>query len=137
MRKILPDEVFPDKGKSAFPKSVVTPSKIRTIFNFYAKTLKCFLKSVFVYIVDLAFIGQIIFLWNFENDWNKNVNFKIILIGENSFRKMYCNKISFLTYWFLRIKWLYAKSVKITIQKNSYPKKKFRKVFGKTLSIAW
>ena len=26
--------------------------------------------------------------------------------------------MSFLAYWFLRIKWLFAKSVKITIQKN-------------------
>ena len=35
-RKILPDEIFPDKVV-VFPKSVVTSSKIRTVINFSAK----------------------------------------------------------------------------------------------------
>ena len=68
VRKIFPDEIFPDKV-IVFPKSVVTPSKIRTAINFCAKALKRFRESVFAYIVDLAFFGQIIFSWNFENDW--------------------------------------------------------------------
>ena len=69
----------------------MTPSKIRTVINFYAKALKRFLESVFAYIVDLALIGQIISSRNFENEWNKKVNLKIILIGENSFLRLYCN----------------------------------------------
>ena len=121
-RKVLPDKIFIDKI-IVFPKSVVTPSKIRTVNNFYAKALKRFPEKCFRVLVDLACIGQITFSWNFENDWNKNVNFKIVLIGENSFMQMYCSKISFFTDLLLRIKWLCAKSVKITIQKNSYPKK--------------
>ena len=58
----------------------------------------------------------------------KNVNFrkifKIILISENSFMQMHPNEMSFLTYQFLRIKWLFAKSVEITketaIHKNRF-----------------
>ena len=95
-QKILPNEIFPDKV-IVFPKSVVTSSKIRTVISFYANALKLSLKSVFGYIVDFAFIGQITFSRNFENDWNKNVNLKIILIAENSFLEMYCNKIK--SFW--------------------------------------
>ena len=44
------------------------------------------LKNIFVDIVDLAFIGEMAFSRNFENDWNKNVSFrkifKIILINK-------------------------------------------------------
>ena len=58
-QKILANEIFPDKV-IVFPKSVVTPSKIRTAINFCAKALKRFRESVFAYIVDLAFFGQII-----------------------------------------------------------------------------
>ena len=36
--KILPGEILPDKS-IVFPKSLVTPSKIRTVINFYAKAL--------------------------------------------------------------------------------------------------
>ena len=90
--KILPNEIFPDKS-IVFLKSLVTPSKIRTVINFYAKALSVSLKSVFAYIVNLAFMGQITFSRNFENNWNKNVNLKIIPIGEKSFQQMYCNKI--------------------------------------------
>ena len=86
------------------------------------------LKNIFADIVDLAFIGQIAFPQNFENNWNKNVNFrkifKINLMNENSFLQTYPNKMSFLAYWFLRIKWLFAKSVKINkeaqIHKNRF-----------------
>ena len=95
-QKILLNEIFPDKV-IVFQKSLVTPSKIRTVFSFYANALKLSLKSVFAYIVDLAFIGQITFSRNFENDWNKNVNLKIILIAENSFLEMCCNKIK--SFW--------------------------------------
>ena len=56
-RKILPDKIFIDKV-IVFPKSVVTPSKIRTVINFYAKSLKRFPEKLLAYIVDLAFIGQ-------------------------------------------------------------------------------
>ena len=91
-QKILSDKVFPDRVIVS-PKSVVTPSKIRTVINFYAKALKRFPESVFAYILDLAFIGQITFSRNFENDWNKNVNLKITLIGDNLFLRMFCNKI--------------------------------------------
>ena len=58
LQKILPDKIFPNKV-IVFLKSIVTSSKIRTVINFYAKTLSVFLKSVFAYIVELAFIGQI------------------------------------------------------------------------------
>ena len=60
------------------------------------------LKNIFADIVELAFIGQITFFRNFENNWNKNINFrktfKIIPINENSFLQMYPNEISFPTY---------------------------------------
>ena len=76
------------------------------------------LKNIFVDIVDLAFVGQFTFSQNFENNWNKNVIFhqifKIILINENSFLQIYRNEMNFLTYWSLRIKWLFPKSLKIT-----------------------
>ena len=75
-------------------------------------------KNIFSYIVDLAFIGQIKFSRNFDSNWNKNVNFsqifKIIMINDDSFLQMYRSEMNFLTYWFLKIKWLFAKSVKIT-----------------------
>ena len=50
---------------------------------------------------------------------NNNVNFrqifKIILINDDSFLQMYHHiEVNFLSYWFLKIKWLFAKSVKIT-----------------------
>ena len=45
-RKILPDKIFIDKV-IVFPKSVVTPSKIRTVINFYAKSLKRFPEKLF------------------------------------------------------------------------------------------
>ena len=104
-------------------KSVVTSSKIRTVIKFYAKTLKR--------LPDLTFTGQITFSRNFKNNWNKSVNFrqllKIILINEDSFLEMYPNNISFLTYWFLRTKWLFAKYMKITIEtvihKNRFSEK--------------
>ena len=32
------------------------------------------MKNIFAGIEDLAFIGQITFSQNFENNWNKNVN---------------------------------------------------------------
>ena len=41
MKIFLPNEIFPDKV-IAFPKSVVTPSKIGTVINFYEKALKRF-----------------------------------------------------------------------------------------------
>ena len=63
-QKILANEIFPDKV-IVFPKSVVTPSKIRTVISFYANALKLSLKSVFTYIVDLAFIGQSFILSKF------------------------------------------------------------------------
>ena len=68
--------------------------------------------------MDLAFIGQITFSRNFDNNWNESVNFrqifKIILINGDSFLQTYVSEMNFLTYWFLKIKWLFAKSVKIT-----------------------
>ena len=90
-----------------------------------------FLKNIFADIADFAFIGQVIFSRNFENNWNKNVNFhqliKIILINENSYLQMYPNKKSFLTYWFLRIKWLIAKYVKISKETATHKQKNFAK----------
>ena len=73
------------------------PAGICTVISFYAKALKCFPEKYFGDIVDSAFIGQITFSQNFENDWNKIVNFhqiiNIILINENSFLQMYPNKM--------------------------------------------
>ena len=57
-RKILPNESFARQifpyNVIVFPKSVVTPSEIRTVINVYAKAL--------------AFIGQITFSRNSENE---------------------------------------------------------------------
>ena len=68
--------------------------------------------------MDLAVIGQITFSRNFDNNWKKNVNFrqifKIILINDDSFLQMYRSEMNFLTYWFLKMRWFFAKSVKIT-----------------------
>ena len=44
--KVLPDEIFPDKV-IVFPKSVVTPSKIGTVINIYAKALRPFPEKYF------------------------------------------------------------------------------------------
>ena len=91
---------------------------IIVFINFYAMALTVFLKSFFADIADLAFIDQVTFSRNFENNWYKKLNFrqlvKIILINEYSCLQMYPNERSFLTYWFLRIKWLFNKYVKIT-----------------------
>ena len=58
------------------------------------------LKNIFADIVDLAFLGQIIFSQNFVNYWNKKVNFhqtlKIILINDNSVLQMYRSEMNFL-----------------------------------------
>ena len=62
-QKILPNKIFPDKV-IVFPKCCDAV----TVISFYANALKLSLKSVFAYIVDLAFIGQITFSRNFEND---------------------------------------------------------------------
>ena len=76
-----------------FLKSVVTSSRKNTAINFYAKALKRFPEEYLRGIVDLAFVSQITFSRNFENNWNKNDDFhqtfKIILINENSFLQMY------------------------------------------------
>ena len=53
---------------TVFLKSVVTPSKIRTVISLYAKTLKRFPEKYFSDVVDLAFIVQITFSQNFENN---------------------------------------------------------------------
>ena len=73
-------------------KSVVTSSKIRTAINFYTKALKRFPEKC-------SKLFKLL---------------KIILINENSYLHMYPNEMSFLKYWFLKIKWLFAKYVKIT-----------------------
>ena len=103
---------------TVFLKSVVKPLKIRAVINFYAKTLKRFPEKYFCGFYGLGFYCQITFSRNFENNWNKNVNFhhifRIILINENSFLQIYPNEMRFLAYWFWSIKWLFAKSVKIT-----------------------
>ena len=43
---------------------------------------------------------------------------------------MYPNEMSFLTYWFLRIKWLFTKSVKIT-KETAIHKNRFLQSFKK------
>ena len=102
-----------------FLKSVVVPTKNTHCYEFLCKGLKGFpWKIFFVDIVGLAF-GQITFSRNSESNWKKNVIFKNILTEENSFLQMYRNRTSFVTYWFLRIKWLFVKSVKITSQNNA------------------
>ena len=45
-QKVLPDEILPDKV-IVFPKAVVTPSKIRTVFNFYTNAVKGFPDKLF------------------------------------------------------------------------------------------
>ena len=72
-QNIFPDKIFPNKVivfLKLFPElfPVVMPSEIRTVIHFYAKALKRSPEKRFWYIVDLAFIGQIIFSRNFEND---------------------------------------------------------------------
>ena len=57
-----------------------------------------------------------------------NINFrqvfKITLINDGSFLQIYRSEMNFLTYWFLKIKSLFAKSVKkakeIAIHKNEF-----------------
>ena len=105
-RKAFHDEIFRDKIM-VFLKSFVTPSKIRTVINFYPKTLTRFPKKYFRGWRGFGFYWSNYILSNFENNWNVNV--KIILTGEHSFQQMYRNKMSFLTYWFLRIKCLFIK----------------------------
>ena len=74
-QNIFPDKIFPNKvivqWSDNFQREifyVVMPSEIRTVIHFYAKALKRSPEKRFWYIVDLAFIGQIIFSRNFEND---------------------------------------------------------------------
>ena len=86
------------------------------------------LKNIFADIEELAFIGQITFTRNFDNNWNKNVNFsqlfKNLLTNDDLFLQMYCSEMNFLTYWFLKIKWDFVKFVKTTkemaIDKNGF-----------------
>ena len=79
-------------------------------------------------------------------EWNKNVNFlqifKIILINDDSFLHMYRSKMNVLTNWFLKIKWLFEKCLKIikepAIHKNGFSQS-FRKnpVYGLVNFIGW
>ena len=93
------------------------------------------MENIFADIVDLAFIGQTTFSQDFDNNWNKNVNLrqilKIILINDDSFLKMHSSEMNFLTYWFLMIKWLFAKSAKITkeiaVHKNGFSQSFYKK----------
>ena len=75
-QKVLSKEIFPDKV-IAFSKSVVTPWKICTVINCYAKVLNRFPETRFRVCRDLLFTGQNTFPRNFENDWNKDVNLKL------------------------------------------------------------
>ena len=115
-----------------FMKSVATSSKIRTVISFYAKALKCFPEKNLRGYCGLAFIAQITFSRNFENNWNKNVNvrqlLKIILINVNSLLQMYPNEINFLTYWFLKIKCLFDRYLKTT-KKTAIHKNRFLQSF--------
>ena len=65
--KVLSDEIFSDKV-IVFPKSAVTPSKMRTGINFFAKALKGFPEKYFCRYRGFAFIGQITFSQNFDNN---------------------------------------------------------------------
>ena len=80
---------------------------IRSLINFYTKVLKLFLEKYFRRYCRSAFIGKFIFSPNFDNNWNKNTNFrqifKIIVINDDSFLQMYRREMNFLTYWFLKI----------------------------------
>ena len=70
-------------GYQHFPRRKILPD------DSYAQAWGVSLKSMLANVVDLAFIGQITFSRNFENNWKKNVNFKVILIDKNSFLQMY------------------------------------------------
>ena len=83
-QEIFPDEIFPEKV-IVFPKSVMTPSKIRTVINFYAKALKRFPGRCFRVSRGFSF------------HWSNYPVLKIILIGENSFLQTYCNKVK--SFW--------------------------------------
>ena len=99
----------------------------------FSAVIRCnhryFKKYIKIYIVVLSFIDQITFSQNIENNLNKNFNFrkifKITLINENSCLQMYPNEISFLAYWLLRIKWLFAKSGKTTKNRVMYKNRLF------------
>ena len=95
-QKILHHQIFPEKV-IVFPNQLWRCQKYPLLSIFMERSSSVCLKSIFTYIVDLAFIGQITFSQHFENDWNKNVDLKIILIVENSFLQMYCNKIK--SFW--------------------------------------
>ena len=100
----------------------------RSVVNFYTKALKRFPEKYFRWCCEFGFPGQIAFSQIFDSNWNKNVNFrqifKISLINGDSFLQMYHSDKNCLTYWFLKVKWLFAKSVKITkkiaIHKNGF-----------------
>ena len=116
--KVFPDEIFLDKAVT-FPNLFWNRQKYALLSVSMQRSLSVFLKNIFADIVGLAFISQITFSRSFENNWNNNVSFKIILIGEKLFLQMYPNEMGFLINWFLRIKWLFVISVKIiTIQKK-------------------
>ena len=115
-------------------------------YQFLCKGLKVFPWKIFCRYCGFGFHWSIKFSRNFEKNLNKNVNFrkilKIIIINENSFLQMYPKVMIFLTYWFLRIKWLFAKSVKITtetaIHKNRFLQS-FKKnpVYSLVIEVVW
>ena len=59
-----------------FLKPVVTPWKHSLLSVPIQRPYSFSLKIIFADIVNLAFIGQITFSQNFENNWSKNVNFR-------------------------------------------------------------
>ena len=121
-----------------FMKSVATSSKIRTVISFHAKALKRFPEKNLRGYCGLAFIAQITFSRNFENNWNKNVNFrqllKIILINENPLLEMYPNEINFLPIDSWRLNASLLNTWK-QLRKQLSTKIDFCKVSRQTLSI--
>ena len=77
----------------------MTPSKIHTVINFYAKTLKRFPEKYFRGYCGFGFHYQITFSRNFENSSNNNANFpqifEIILINKILLLQLYPNEMSF------------------------------------------
>ena len=66
-QKVLPDEIYPDKV-IVFPNSVVTASKIRTVINFYVKTLKRFPQNRFGVCRGFSCHWSITFSQDFEKN---------------------------------------------------------------------
>ena len=105
-RKAFLNEVFRDKI-IVFLKSFVTPSKIRTVINFYPKTSTSFPKNYFHGQITFSRILKIIETWMLKLSWQVNIHS--------------CKCI--VTRWFFSRIDTWGLSDSSSNRKNNYPKK--------------